>query len=216
MLGIAPTSNLLPAQTYCLYLILRNFNECYRCAGNHAMKLPFVMDPATGQAPRRALGLTHAQPGVRFFGFGDARAQLECLRRSAHASDQPPEWVPASRVDTGRYRALLDVLLGHWSDKPPQRRSRRERKAATIIVTHGLNRVYRMLACRKFAKEGKQLNYVEHMRHDATVFRGEFGSVVAGNTGTTTEQSLTPLEILKKFELAGDREMTEQWTSGRC
>jgi len=110
--------------------------------------------------------------------------------------------VQASRVDTGRYRALLDVLLGHWSDKPPQRRSRRERKAATIIVTHGLNRVYRMLACGKFAKEGKQLNYVEHMRHGATVFRGEFGSVVAGNTGTTTEQSLTPLEILKKLELA--------------
>jgi len=31
------------------------------------VKLPFVMDPATGQAARRALGLTHAQPGVRFF-----------------------------------------------------------------------------------------------------------------------------------------------------
>ena len=212
MLGIAPTSNLLPTQTYCLYLILRNFNECYRCAGNHDTKLPFVMDTATGLSPQRALGLIKARPGVRFFGFGDARVRLESLRHAAHASNQLPEWVQASRIDIDRYRALLDTLLEHWSDEPPQRRSRRERQVATIIVTHGFGRVYRMLACSKYAKEGKQLNYVEHMRHDATVFRGEFGSVGDEEPGTTTEHSSTPLEILRKFELAGDRAMTEQWT----
>jgi hypothetical protein len=213
LLDMAPTGNLLPTQTYCLHLILRYFSEHFRLSDAYAAKLPFFIDPAKGKPPQRWLIGLKPRPGVRFFGVGDAYAQLDMMRKAAHSGAKPPEWARHSRIDCDRYRALLDMLVEHWSDNPPQRRTRRDRQVAAIIVTHGLSRVHRMLAYSKFANEGKQVNYAENSCNDPTVFKAQrFGSVDERKAGAATVQAASPLEVLHKFELAGDREMNERWS----
>ena len=213
LLDVAPTGNLLPTQTHCLHLILRHLNEHYRLADGYTAQMPFYIDPAKGKPPQRWLVGLKPRPGVRFFGFGDAYAHLGMLRKAAHTGARLPEWVGQSRIDAERYRALLDMLMEHWSANPPQRRKRRDRQVAAILVTHGLRQVHRMLAYSKFAKEGKQINYAENTCHDPAVFKAQlFGSVAQSKPAATTAQPATPVEVLQQFELAGDREMTERWS----
>ena len=216
LLDVAPTCNLLPTQTHCLHLILRQFSEHFRLADGYEVKLPFYIDPAKAKPPQRWLVGLKPRPGVRFFGFGDAYPQLDMLRKAGHGGAKPPEWVRQSHVDAERYQALLDMLMTHWSENPPQRRTRRDRQVAAILVTHGIRQVHRMLAYSKFSKEGKQVNYAEHSRHDPAVFKAQqFGSVAPlapGGPAAAIGQPATPLEVLHKFELAGDREMTERWS----
>lgn len=213
LLEVAPTGSLLPTQTYCLQLILRHFNEHYRFADSYTAKAPFFIDPAKGKPPHRWLVGLKPRPGVRFFGFGDAYAQLDMLRQAAHTSAKRPEWAEHSRIDTERYLALLDTLSEQWSENPPQRKGRRDRQVAAVLVTYGLSRVHRMLAFSKFAKDGKQVNYVEHSRFDPAVFKEQsFGSVAEVKQPETPVQAIAPMEVLNKFELAGDREMIERWS----
>jgi hypothetical protein len=215
LLEVAPTGSLLPTQTYCLQLILRHFSEHYRFADSYTASAPFFIDPAKGKPPQRWLVGLKPRPGVRFFGFGDAYAQLDMLRQAAHTSAKRPEWAEHSRIDSERYQALLDTLIEQWSENPPQRKSRRDRQVAAVVVTYGLSQVHRMLAFSRFAKEGKQVNYVEHSRFDPAVFREQsFGSVAAAKQPqpATPGQALAPMEVLNNFELAGDRDMTERWS----
>jgi hypothetical protein len=213
LLEAAPTGSLLPTQTYCLTLILRDFNEHFRFAENYDVKTPFFIDPAKGKPPQRWLVGLKPRPGVRFFGCGDAYAQLDVLRKAADASEKRPEWVAQSRIDSERYQALLDMLIEQWSDNPPQRKSRRDRQVAAILVTCGLSQVHRMLACSKFAREGKQVSYAENGASDPAAFKAkQFGSVAAEKTAAIPERPLTPMEVLQQFELAGDRESAERWS----
>ena len=213
LLEAAPTGSLLPTQTYCLHLILRRFNEHYRFAENYDVKTPFFIDPAKGKPPQRWLVGLKPRPGVHFFGFGDAYAQLDVLRKAADTSDKRPAWVGQSRVDSERYRSLLDMLIEQWSDNPPQRKSRRDRQVAAIFVVHGLGQVHRMLAYSKFSREGKQVNYGESSTNDPAAFKArQFGSVAEEKTAPMPERPLTPMEVLQQFELAGDRDSAERWS----
>ena len=213
LLEVAPTGNLLPTQTHCLHLILRHFNEHYRLADNYAAEAPFFIDPAKGKPPQRWLvGLT-PRPGMRYFGFGDACTRLGTLRTAAQSCVKPPEWVRQSRIDADRYRALLDMLMEHWSQNPPQRRNRRDRQVAAILVTHGLSHVHRMLAYSRFSREGKQVNYAENSAADPAVFKAlRFGTVGEDKQPAPPERLSAPMEVLQKFESAGDRESTERWS----
>ena len=213
LLDVAPTGSLLPTQTHCLHLILRHFSEHFRLADGYTAKLPFYIDPAKGKPPQRWLVGLKPRPGVRFFGFGEARPHLDALRKAAQAGAMPPNWVRQSRIDADRYRALLDMLTEHWSENPPQRRKRRDRQVAAILVTHGFGQVHRMLAYSKFAKEGRQLSYAEMTSHDLVTFKAlRFGSVDGANPAGAAGLPLTPMEVLHKFELAGDTALIERWS----
>ena len=213
LLDVAPTGNLLPTQTHCLHLILRHFSEHYRLADGYAADAPFYVDPAKGKPPQRWLVGLKPRPGVRFFGLGDAFPQLDMLRKTAHTGAKPPQWVRQSHIDAERYRALLDMLMEHWSANPPQRRKRRDRQVAAILVTHGFGEVYRMLACSKFAKDGRQLTYAEITSHDLATFKSlQFASFDTGKSAAASRQPLTPMEVLQQFELAGGAGTLERWS----
>jgi hypothetical protein len=80
------------------------------------------------------------------------------------------------------------------------------------MVTHGVGQVRRMVAASEFAKSGGQLNYQENTPYDYQLFaRIKFGSVAAQQQEHKGERPQTPMEILQKFELEGDRQMTERW-----
>lgn len=213
---VAPTGNLLPTQLHGLHLILRKNSEHYVLAENYSAEVPFFFNPATGKPPQRWLIGLKPRPGTHFFGPGAAYSNLVTLRKLARANGRVHDWMQKCRIDTPRYVALLDRLVEHWSQNPPQRRNRRDRQSAAIIVTHGLTQVYRMLAYSKFARKGRQVSYSKSALLDPQFFQEtRFGAVDAGNQdgqAKAPEQPLTPMEVLRKFELAGDRQLTEQWT----
>lgn len=212
LLNVAPTGTLLPTQTYCLHLILQRFGEHYRLSDTYSNKMPFFIDPAKGKLPQRWLVGLKPRPGVRFFGLGDAHAMLDMLCNAAQTGDSAPEWVQQSSIDVDRYRALLETLAEHWSENPPQRRSRRDRQVAAILVTHGLNQVHRMIAYSRFSREGRQISYAENSATDPTIFKARFGSVGDENPQQDAPRRVAaPMEVLEQFELKGDRECTERW-----
>jgi len=218
LLEVAPIANLLPTQMAGLEIVLRRLASHYQFSDNYRESTPFSLDPSRPQPPQRWLkGLT-PRPGQRFFGIGGAYAQLGGLRKAANASAQVPEWLASTRLDIGGYRGLLDLLVTHWSVEPPQRRHRRDRGEGEILVTHGVAQVRRMIAASEYAKSGGQLSYQENTPYDHKLFgKLRFGSVEetqGSSSGPRDEHTQTPMEILQKFELEGDRQMTERWTIG--
>jgi hypothetical protein len=211
LFDVAPIGNFLPTQMAGLDLLLRRYASNYQFSDHYHDKAPFVVDRTRSQSAQRWLrGLT-LRPGHRFFGIGGAYVQLAGLRKLADESGGVPAWLAVSKLDRAGYQDLLDLLLSHWSVEPPQRRDPRERGEGEVMVTHGVAQVRRMVAASEFAKSGGQLNYQENTPYDYQLFaRIKFGTV-AEQQAAKGERPQTPMEILQKFELEGDRQMTERW-----
>jgi len=211
LFAVAPTGNLVPAQTHCLHLLLRHFNEHYHFADSYSPETPYYVDPIRNKPPQRWLVGLGPRPGLRFFGFGGARNALAVLREAARASTKRPQWVEQSRIDIAAYRALLDTLYEHWSDHPPQRRGRRERRIAGIIVTHGFASVHRVIARSKLSKRDKLVEYAKYSAHQPLNFiASRFGSV---------RDDVPPPDLLpepsagpRERRSGGDRGIIERWS----
>jgi hypothetical protein len=214
MFDAAPVPNMLPTQMVALDCVLRRMAGNFEFSDAYRDTTPFVIDPARHQAPQRWLKGLPMRPGLRFFGAATAFAQIAGLRKQAATSATLPEWLSDARLDLELYRGLLDLLCAHWSTEPPQRAHRRDRQSGEILVTHGVSQVRRMVAATEYVKSGGQLSYQENTPYDHKMFDTiRFG--VAGNAqvkAATAGQVLAPLDVLQKFELEGDRQMTERWS----
>ncbi len=209
---VAPISNLLPPQLIALDALLRRLATHFQLAESFREGLPFVVDPGRDQAPRRWLKGLSPRPGQHFFGAGSAYGQLVGMRKQATATPEVPEWLAGTHLDRASWRGLLDLLVQHWSLDPPQRRQRRDRGEGEILVTHGVAQVRRMIAASEYARSGAQLSYEDNTPYDHKLFgRVRFGSVSEGAPTQPGEALATPMETLQKFELEGDRQMTERW-----
>jgi hypothetical protein len=216
----APVGNLLPGQLVGLDALLRRLATHFQFADSYRDTAPFVIEPEREPGVRRSLKGLSARPGQRFFGIGGAYAQLAALRKQA--AREIPDWIAHAHLDPASYRSLLDLLLQHWSARPPQRRQRRDRVEAEVLVSRGVGQVRRMIAASEYAQAGGLLSYEDSAPYDHKLFgKMRFGSVekpaaghpvqAAAATATVTPP-VTPLETLQKFELEGDRQMTERWT----
>jgi len=209
---VAPIANLLPAQMAALDSVLRRFAANYQCSDAYRESTPFVLDASSMPVARRWLKGLKPRSGQRFFGVGGAYGQLAALAKQARASSELPEWLAPVRLEPDAYRQLLDLLLSHWSTQPPQRRQRRDQAQGEVLVTHGVAQVRRMLAASEYAKGGGQLSYEDNTPYDYKLFgKTRFGSVDQNAEKPATTAVLSPLETLQKFELEGDRQMTERW-----
>jgi hypothetical protein len=209
---VAPIPNLLPAQMAALDTLLRRFAANYQSSDAYRETTPFVLDASSTPVARRWLKGLKPRPGQRFFGVGGAYAQLAALAKQARTSSELPEWLAPVRLEPDAHCQLLDLLLSHWSTQPPQRRQRRNQAQGEILVTHGVAQVRRMLAASEYAKGGGQLSYEDNTPYDYKLFdKTRFGSVDQSAAKPATAPTLSPLETLQKFELEGDRQMTERW-----
>ncbi|MGH8666143.1 MAG: hypothetical protein ACREUX_17930, partial [Burkholderiales bacterium] len=211
----APICNLLPAQLVGLDVLLRRLATHFQFADSYRDTAPFVIEPEREPGVRRSLKGLSARPGQRFFGIGGAYAQLAALRKQA--GREVPDWMAHAHLDPASYRSLLDLLLQHWSSQPPQRQHRRDRVEAEVLVSRGVGQVRRMIAASEYAQAGGLLSYEDSAPYDHKLFaKIRFGSVeqrAAPQPAQGIEAApATPLETLQKFELEGDRQMTERWT----
>lgn len=217
MLDAAPLPNLLPPQIAVLDRVLRRYAASYQFSDMPREATPFVVEPGTTPVVKRWIKGIKPRPGMRFFGVATAYAKLVGLHKAFRDSGELPEWTAGLRIEPIAYGTLLELLLRHWSVDPPQRRQRRDRADGEILVTHGVAQVRRMIAASEYAKAGGRLSYDDNTPYDHKLFgRVRFGSVGAtpgqavDPTAATAAES--PMETLQKFELEGDRQMTERWS----
>lgn len=215
MFDAAPLPNLLPPQMAALDVVLRRFGALYQFSDSYRDATPFVAEPGGSPVVRRWLKGVAPRPGLRFFGPGTAYAKLAALHREFRAGGRMPDWLEGVYVDKSAYGALLDLLLVHWSVEPPQRRQRRDQSEGELLVTRGVAQVRRMVAASEYAKAGGRLSYEDNTPYDHKLFgRVRFGSVDASMeqlAAAAAQSAASPMETLRKFELEGDRQMTERW-----
>jgi len=208
----APFANLLPAQMAALELVLKRYAANYQFSDHYRDSTPFVIDLEGEPVARRWLKGLSPRAGLRFFGVAAAYAQLAGLRKQARSSREIPDWLAPARLDVDSFRGLLDLLVSHWSVEPPLRLQRRDRAEGEMLVTHGVGQVRRMIAASEYAKAGGHLSYEDNTPYDYKIFRKlRFGTVAEAKAEDGAVRTLSPLETLQKFELEGDRQMTERW-----
>lgn len=215
LLDAAPIPNLLPPQMAALENILRRFAGLYLFSDSFRETTPFVVEPGAIPVVKRWLKGLKPRSGTRYFGIGTAYAKLAGLHKEFRASGELPNWLEGVRIEKAAYGALLELLLSHWSVEPPQRRQRRDQADGEILITRGVAQVRRMVAASEYAKAGGRLSYEDNTPYDHKLFgRVRFGSVDASldQIAAATTPSSSPMETLQKFELEGDRQMTERWT----
>ena len=209
----APVANLSAAQMLALEIILRRFAASYLFWNEYSDSTPFVVDLKGDSIVRRWLKGLKPRTDLRYFGMADAYAQLETLHKQAKRSREIPEWLMEARLDHDSYRGLLDLLVAHWSAKPPQRRHRRNRSHGEMRVIHGIPQVRRLIAATEYVKGGGRLDYEESTPYDFKLFgRLRFGAVTEESSKDSTNQDLSAAQTLERFEFEGDARLTEGWS----
>jgi len=216
VLDAAPIPNLLPPQMAALDLILRRHAALFQFSESFRETTPFVVEPGTTPVVKRWLKGLKPRPGLRHFGIGTAYAKLAALHKDFVAGGELPDWLADVGIEKTAYGTLLELLLSHWSVEPPQRRQRRDQAEGEVLITRGVAQVRRMVAASEYAKAGGRLSYEDNTPYDHKLFgRVRFGSVDASPAqiqAASAAAAESPMETLQKFELEGDRQMTERWT----
>jgi len=216
LLDAAPIPNLLPPQVVVLELILRRYAGSFQFSESFRDTAPFVMEPGAMPVVKRWLKGLKPRPGLRHFGIGTAYAKLAALHKEFVADSELPDWLTDVHIEKPAYGTLLELLLSHWSVEPPQRRQRRDQAEGELLVTRGVAQVRRMVAASEYAKAGGRLSYENNTPYDHKLFgRVRFGSVDASPAqiqAASAAANESPMETLQKFELEGDRQMTERWS----
>ena len=215
MLETAPLGSLLPTQIECLDVLLHRNAASLLESDKGDAATPFFFDQAKLQMPQRWLPGLQKRESLRFFGPGAVAERVVALTQEAEKATEVPDWAVPSGCALESYRALLDTLRQHWSDKPPQRRDRRQAETGDMLLVHGLSQTRRMVAASERARSETQLALAssDKMRNERYFDRIRFGTVDADKTATgklLREQLLAPKQILDKFETAGDRQLMQR------
>ena len=212
LLETAPLGSLLPTQVECLDVLLHRNAAALLEGDKGDGATPFYFDQAKPQLPQRWLPGLPKRESMRFFGPGALVERVAALRAEAEKASDVPDWAVPSGCAMESYRALLDSLHQHWSDKPPQRRDRRQAEGGEVLIVHGLSQTRRMVAASERARSETQLALTsgDKMRNERYFDRIRFGTVDADKTATGKllhTQLLAPKQVLDKFETAGDRQL---------
>jgi hypothetical protein len=207
---IAPLGNIDPHQMESLDQIIRKYDPFFAFREKRDSETLFYVDLARNQWPDRLLeGLGH-KPTMRYFGVGVALSHVIRLLKEVLRAREVPAWlVLPGEQKIDNCVVLLRKLIVHWSKEPPKRQHPRARQEATINVLHGFSQIRRMIAGVSYLKSGKTVGYVSYQE----LFEmHRYGFVNEKRAPPKPEAAKDPREMLKKIELAGDKELMQKWT----
>ena len=210
---IAPLGNCNPRQMDLLARVLRKLEPHFMVRDSFAQSAPFHTRLDAVGPPKKLTGGLAPDPNNVYFGPGMAFGHLVRLRSQLNPDFRLPDWIADSQCTLDAATAVLDALVMHWSERPPQRLSSRQSRMASIRATHGLAQIRRMIAFSEFARSGRKVGYRSHFEMLKFERRG-FADVttVANEDDETRWNKATPLETLEILETAGDRQMMDDWT----
>jgi hypothetical protein len=208
-LEIAPVSNLIAVQLEVLHRWLQQNVSTFEFSEvAHAGTTHFISLHNPGNPTRYTANVQHSS-AMRYCSTRRLRTPLVQFSHALRSST-PPDWLAPFVVQRELIDKLLQALLLHWADQPPERSSPRQNENAAMRVVHGFSLARRMIACSAFAKRGKSLNYrgadMENLFNEL-----RFGRAGIAPQAIEEELLIDPLETLLKLETSGDKQMMDEW-----
>ena len=214
MIGMAfemgPLGNIDAHQMESLDLVIRKFDVYFGFREGRDATTLFYVDLARNQWPDRLLEGQGHKSTMRYFGVGSALVHIIRLLKEIMRAREVPEWlVLPGQQKPDECVGMLHKVVKHWSKEPPKRQHSRERQEAFLNVLHGFSQVRRMIAGIAYLKSGKATGYVSHQ----DLFEmHRYGFVNETRAVPKPENVTDPKELLKKIELAGDKELMQRWS----
>jgi hypothetical protein len=208
-LEIAPLSNLVAVQIEVLHRWLQQNASTFEFAeAPNAGTTHFISLHNPGNPTRYNPGVIHS-PAMRYCSTQRLRAPLLQFAHQLRTQN-PPEWLRPLLNQKTAIDKLMQTLMRHWTDQPPERSSPRHSDSAPMRVVHGFSLARRMIACSTFAKKGRSLNY------RGADMANQFNELRFGRSGQAPrivedEVPTDPMETLLKLETSGDKQMMEDW-----
>jgi hypothetical protein len=207
---LGPLGNIDPLQMESLDLVIHKFDSFFAFRESRDDATPFYVDLARNQWPDRWLeGLPHKN-SMRYFGVGVAITNIIRLLKDILRAREIPEWlVLPGEQKIDNCVILLRKLVVHWSHEPPKRMHARAKQEAVINALHGFRQIRRMIAGISYLKSGKTIGYVSYQE---LFDMHRYGFINEKRAVPKPEEVKDPKELLKKMELAGDKELMQKWT----
>lgn len=208
---ISPLGNFTPQQMDLLLRILRWLEPSFMVQDSYSPQSPYCVHLDRLGVPVRVSASQAAAPNQVFIGTGMGYGRLITLRATIKKNGMP-EWMAASRCTDDQAFAVIDALIMHWSEKPPQRRHQREEASAELRVVNGFANMRRMIAYSEFARSGRKVGYKSHLEMLKFERRGFADQVEISARDEQRWENATPLETLGMLESAGDRQLMDRWS----
>jgi hypothetical protein len=208
----SPLGNIVPQQMDLLYRLLRWLETHFTVQNSFSSQSTYFVRLDRPATPVRTTAAQPADPNIVYFGPGLAYGQLVRLRSILKQSGELPDWMKASCCSHEKSLAVIDALIMHWSERPPERRFARASKEAPIRVTHSFSQIRRLVAFAEFARSGRNIGYKTHLEMLKFERFGFADNTNATETDEERWQNATPMETLQLLETSGDRQMMDEWS----
>lgn len=142
MLSISSTDSLTPTRLEIAERIVAQFSEQFVMRSQPAKGAHYYVDLDASKSPARLVQRIEMKPGIRFFGPGNAAAELEKLLQQIRADGVVPSWINLG----GDYEAeqvveVLKHLARYWAPTPPARGEERRSSVDKISVVHSFDEI---------------------------------------------------------------------------
>ncbi|MDP1535630.1 MAG: hypothetical protein Q8L95_00425 [Burkholderiales bacterium] len=146
MLGVSATDGLSPLRQELAERMVAHFAPAFRMAQQPGPGCNYCFDIAGGKPPFRVIGEKILPPTARYFGAGDALAQLQHVEATIRETGA----IPSSVNLGGNYpnETVLPVLrhlIAYWSDDAPARTAARRPTATRMTVVYGMVEILRVV-----------------------------------------------------------------------
>ena len=215
-LEFVPFGNMVPQQLELAERFLRS------CEGLELTPQPHLLstdriDLAAGNGPQRLNDGDAGSISMRYCSVLKLRGPLMKFAAQARKPEQAPGWLASMPATREQIAGGLLTLMTYWAPKPPKRGNDRFGQKVELRVVFGFGLARRMIAASHFARSGRSFKY-EGVDLDRLFAEFRFGRVEqsaaaeADQAPKTDEPEVSsPLEILRKLELRGDKAQMEHW-----
>lgn len=216
MLETAPLGNCNPRQMDALYRIIRWLEPHFMVRESYSAQAPFHTRLDATQRPKKITGSLPPGNGDIYFGPGMAFGHLVKLRAQIKSDNaRQPAWLLPAQCTQDQALPIIDALIMHWSERPPQRLATREAKQSDVRVINGFAQLRRMVAFSEFARSGRKIGYSSHFEN-LKFERRSFADTDATADRVSEQErdrwaDATPLETIEVLETAGDKQMMDDW-----
>lgn len=146
MLSISSTDGLSPMRQEIAERAVAHFSSGFRIAQQPGPGCGYCFDIADGKPPFRVVGEKTLPATARYFGAGDALAELQKVEAAIRETGAIPSSVHlGGTYDNDTVLPVLRHLISYWSDDAPARNTQRRQTATRMTVLHGMTEILQTL-----------------------------------------------------------------------
>jgi hypothetical protein len=146
MLSACSPDSLLPNEIELAERAIGTWAQRFLLVREHQPETPYWIDLTSGQPPVRIARQPQPGPGIRFFGAGQAFAELDGLiQQIRNTREFPPSLGVGETMTTEAALAVLEHLDSCWSPKLPERRHTRHRVKSRLTIAWGFDGILEVL-----------------------------------------------------------------------